>query len=265
MNDALVVGLGQTVGHLRTETGGLLPGDRPLGDLLRQRAATVVGHGDEQTAILGLVDLIDRADVGVVEGRGGPCLAHEALSRLRVPRQLRRQKLERHRALQPKVLGPVDLTHSPATETLQEPVVAEGRRVRLGDLRLELPDRGDQPIALPVYGLDEARLPGVVSQGRSQLPDGLGQHLVGDRDVAPNGFDQAFLGAHLAGMLRQVDQHLHRFGLDPDGALRTLELAQPRPDSPVGKVEIPFQGAKHGRGWTLPSPLRQLPMRIHFI
>jgi hypothetical protein len=52
-----------------------------------------MSNTDEGLAFV-LPDLVDGADVGVVEGRGGPSFATEALQRLRIPGNLLRQELE---------------------------------------------------------------------------------------------------------------------------------------------------------------------------
>ena len=58
-----------------------------------------------------LPDVVDRADVGVVEGRGGAGFALEPFDRVRVAGRLRGQELERDAAAQAPVFGLVDDTH----------------------------------------------------------------------------------------------------------------------------------------------------------
>ena len=63
----------------RAISSGLGDRQRAAFELLLQRLAFVVGHDDEQPPIVGVLDVVDDADVAVV-GRGrGLRLAHEAL------------------------------------------------------------------------------------------------------------------------------------------------------------------------------------------
>ena len=68
---------------------------RPI--VLLERLAVEQLHGDELRA-LELVHLVDRADVRVIERRGGARLAQEAFSGLLVADAIGRQELERHEA-----------------------------------------------------------------------------------------------------------------------------------------------------------------------
>ena len=70
MHDARAVGLRQPLANLRGDVHRLVHLQRPPLDPLLQRLALVVGHHEVQLPVGGLVDLVDRADVGVVEGRG---------------------------------------------------------------------------------------------------------------------------------------------------------------------------------------------------
>ncbi len=85
-------------------------------------------HRDEGLALV-LVDVVDRADVGVLERGGGPRLALQPLERLRVPAELLRQELQRHAAAELQILGFVDDAHAAAAELREDAVV----RDRLAD------------------------------------------------------------------------------------------------------------------------------------
>ena len=63
-------------------------------------------------ADLVLTDLVDRDDVGMVEGRRRLRLALEAADALLVPHQLGRQNLERDAPLERLILRQVDLAHA---------------------------------------------------------------------------------------------------------------------------------------------------------
>ena len=97
----------------------------PYGDALLQRLSFEQLHGDKRVAPV-LVNIVDRADVGMVEGGGGLGFALEALERLMVLGHLLRQEFERHKAVELGVLSFVDDTHSSAAELLQDAVVGDG-------------------------------------------------------------------------------------------------------------------------------------------
>jgi hypothetical protein len=79
-----------------------------------------------------LVDVMNAADIGLIEGGGGAGLALKPLQLLtidmllvgtRCRRQGLRQELEGDESLEMGVLRPVDHTHTPATELVENPVV----------------------------------------------------------------------------------------------------------------------------------------------
>ncbi len=86
-------------------------GDRQppvLLDRAPQGLAVVAGHGEVEPLLLRLAHLVDGAEVGMVERRGGPRLLEEAGLGHGVARQLGRQELERDGAPEARVLGLVD-------------------------------------------------------------------------------------------------------------------------------------------------------------
>ena len=87
-------------------------------DAVLQRGAFQQLHGDEVLVALA-ADVVDRADVRMVEGGSGPRFALETLQRLRVAGDLRRQELEGHKAAQARVLRLVDDAHAAAAQLLQ--------------------------------------------------------------------------------------------------------------------------------------------------
>ena len=52
-----------------------------------------------------LADIVDGADVGVVQCRSRPRLAAESVERFGIIGEISRQKLQRDRALQARILG----------------------------------------------------------------------------------------------------------------------------------------------------------------
>src|ERR1700720_355072 len=82
-------------------------------------------HGDERLAAL-LADVVDRADVGMVESRCGLRFTLKTGKSLGVPGYFIGQELEGDKAVQSGVLGLVDHTHPAATQLLHDAVVRNG-------------------------------------------------------------------------------------------------------------------------------------------
>ena len=112
----------QGTGHLRADLDGLRHGHGPTRQPLGQRLALQQLHHQvvqrELRWSIGrlLADVVQRADVGMVQGRHGACLAVEPLAKLRVGRQAVRQDLDGDRAVQPRVPRAVDLSHAARAE-----------------------------------------------------------------------------------------------------------------------------------------------------
>ena len=73
-----------------------------------------------------LVDVIDGADIGVIEGGGGLGLALEALQGLMVLGHIIGQELERYETVELGVLGLVDHAHAAAAQLFENPVMRNG-------------------------------------------------------------------------------------------------------------------------------------------
>ena len=90
-----------------------------LEDLLEVRALHET-HCDVEQPVL-LAGVVDRNDVGVVDGRRNVRLTHEPLPELLIPGQLGGEDLERHLSPQAKLLGHVDDAHAAAAENGFDP------------------------------------------------------------------------------------------------------------------------------------------------
>ena len=90
-----------------------------------QGLAVQILHGNESLPIL-LADVIDGANVGMVQGRSRLCFTLEAAKRLRVFGHVVRQELERDKAAQPGVLSLIDDPHATAAEPFHNVVVRDG-------------------------------------------------------------------------------------------------------------------------------------------
>ena len=99
-------------------------GSGPPRDPLLQRLPVEQLHDDERLPVV-LADVVDRADVRMVQRRGGAGLALEALQRLPGRGELGRQELERDLAAQPRVLGLVDDAHAAAADPVEDAVVGQ--------------------------------------------------------------------------------------------------------------------------------------------
>ena len=82
-------------------------------------------HRDEGAAVL-LADVMNGADVGMIQRGRGASLPLESAQRLPVASQIVRQELERDEATEPGVLRFVDHAHAAAAELLDDAVVGEG-------------------------------------------------------------------------------------------------------------------------------------------
>ena len=82
-------------------------------------------HSDEGFSLL-VVNLVDRADVGMVQGRSGLSFALEAAECLRVFGHVVGQELESHKAAELYVLGFVHHPHTTAAQLLNNAVVRDG-------------------------------------------------------------------------------------------------------------------------------------------
>src|SRR5712671_1382165 len=96
MNDAFAVSGVQSVGHFNRQAqqnGGV---EWPSADAMLQGNAVKKLHGNECLAVF-LADIIDGADVGMVQRGGSLRFALKTGQGLRVPSDVLRQKLQRHK------------------------------------------------------------------------------------------------------------------------------------------------------------------------
>ena len=95
------------------------------GDAVLEGLALQQLHGDERAAFE-FADVVNGADVGVIEGGGGASFAAEAFDGLRVLRNFVREKFQRDVAAEARVLGFVDHAHATAAEFFEDVVVGDG-------------------------------------------------------------------------------------------------------------------------------------------
>ena len=121
VNDAFGVRGVERVRDFHRQVQQLLDRQRPGFNNVLEGLALHQLHGDERLPVV-LADLMDGADVGMVEGGSSPGFAAEALQRLGILRQVFGEKLQSNVAAQAEVLGLIDHTH-PATAQLREDFV----------------------------------------------------------------------------------------------------------------------------------------------
>jgi hypothetical protein len=124
VNDAVPVRVDEGVGNLEAVTDDRLGGETAVRDQLRQRLAVDELHRDERSPVR-RADLVDRADVRMVERRGGARLSQEAglVGGVRIGTGV--DELDGDQAVQTLVVGPVDHAHAAGAEAGLDPVVAE--------------------------------------------------------------------------------------------------------------------------------------------
>ena len=98
---------------------------RTAGDDVFQCQAVQILHGDERPSLL-LSDVVNGADIGMIQGGCRLSLALEAGQRLRITANVLRQKFKGHKAVQACVFGFVDHTHATATEFVGDSIVGDG-------------------------------------------------------------------------------------------------------------------------------------------
>src|SRR3984885_11144181 len=94
-------------------------------DPLFQRFAFQILH-NQVRATLFLADVMQRADIRVIQAGGGPRLAPETVRGHLVARELAGQELESDKSLQPGILGLVDNTHAAASDLFEDRVMRNG-------------------------------------------------------------------------------------------------------------------------------------------
>src|SRR5581483_5048905 len=82
-------------------------------------------HDDVSVAFV-LTDVVNGANVGMVQRRRGLCLAAKSSQRLWIPRYVLGQELQRNKAMQPRVFGLIHNPHSATAKFLHNAVMGNG-------------------------------------------------------------------------------------------------------------------------------------------
>ena len=113
------------VGDLHSDIEDFIHAHGFAADLLPQIFALQQLHDEERLALV-FFDLVDGANVGMIQQRGGAGLALEALQRFFIFVKVFRQKLGGHPAFEVDVLGLVHHTHAARAQLTQNAVVGDG-------------------------------------------------------------------------------------------------------------------------------------------
>ena len=124
VDDARAVRLVERRRDLDRRLERLVDRERALRQPIRQRLAFEILHDEERGAVL-LADVVQRADVRMIELRDRAGFAIEALAELRVGGEGVGENLDRDRAIEPRVAGFVHLAHPAGADERQDLVRAE--------------------------------------------------------------------------------------------------------------------------------------------
>src|SRR5437762_3536536 len=128
MNDTRRVRRIQRVCDLNRKRQEQICLQRTPGDAMLQHDAIQKLHGDERL-LATFADLVNCADVGMVEGGGCASFTPETFQSLRITGNVVGQELQGDEAAKLSVLGLVDHTHPAAAELLDNAVVRNGLAV----------------------------------------------------------------------------------------------------------------------------------------
>ena len=133
MNDTRLMSRGNGACQLNQDLNGFAGRHGATRDPLRQCLAVVVRHHEEDAAVGGLVDFVNRADVRVIEGGCGLRLGDQPLLGFNLIPGRRGEHLDRDDASQSRVFGFIDLAHAAAAERPEDAVVTEDIAAVHGD------------------------------------------------------------------------------------------------------------------------------------
>ena len=109
------MGFVEGVGDLRAVLEHVVQGQRPLDEALFERFAFQALHNDEIDSIL-VADIMENADIGMIQAGYGFGFAFEALSGLGVRGQVVGQDLDCDLAVEAGVAGTVNFSHATGAE-----------------------------------------------------------------------------------------------------------------------------------------------------
>src|SRR6516165_11937853 len=124
MDDPHAVSRGERVSDLNRALECLIERERTFLQSELERLALEILHDQERRPVL-LADVIQRADVGMIELRDRAGLAVESLAELRIGSQRGGEHFDRNDPIETGVARAVDLTHAASTKRCDDFVRAE--------------------------------------------------------------------------------------------------------------------------------------------
>ena len=124
----------QSVGNLDRHVQNFRDHHRLGGDPVLQRLALQQLHGDKWPT-LEFANVVNRADIRMVQRGSRARFAPEPLNRLRVLGNVVGKKLQRHVAAQARILGLIDHAHSPTAQFFQHVVVGDSAASNRSSIR----------------------------------------------------------------------------------------------------------------------------------
>src|SRR6266849_10276114 len=125
MNDGLSVSSLEGLCHLMSVFGHAFNVHRPTRNAMLERLPLEKLHDNKTLAIV-LVDVIDGADVWVIQGRGRSRFALKALNGWMIFGKPLGKKFQANVAAETNVLGLIHDPHAAATQLFQNPVMGDG-------------------------------------------------------------------------------------------------------------------------------------------
>src|SRR6266498_2971798 len=127
----------QTEGNLHTNLYSLIEWHRRPSDPLLQAFAFYVGHCDVDPPT-NRTDVIDGADVGMVQGGGGTCFVKKPCFARRIERGRFIQKLQGNGSIKLRIKSPEENTHSALPDLAERSESTHGwQRQSLGDVIIQ--------------------------------------------------------------------------------------------------------------------------------
>ena len=124
MHETVRVRVRQRLGDLPRDLDGVADRQRPARHASRERLAFEILH-DEVVEIVLVTDVIDPADVRMLETRDRLRLAIESLAALGAHGGAAEDNFDRDRSIQPEILRTVDLAHSASAQRFDDFVGSE--------------------------------------------------------------------------------------------------------------------------------------------
>ena len=114
MNDAFLVGGGQSMRDLQGVIQSLAQRDGPAAQALTQ-CLSLKQFGNYVRRAVARANVEYRQNVGMVQGSGGESLLLETAHSVRIKRKRLRQDLDRHFTFETRIAGTIDLAHAART------------------------------------------------------------------------------------------------------------------------------------------------------